>query len=83
MREGLFLVSLISSASRPYVKGDRYWIHPIQGGILPKFLNCPENKKKGIRKIDVAAETALASLMTLPNSNPNEFPHSDIRKDMK
>jgi len=70
-------------AARPYLKGDIYWIHPTQAGILPKFLNCPEKRKKGIRKMEVAAATALASLMTLPRRSPRELPQRVMRKEMK
>ena len=64
----------------PYLRGEIYSIHPIQPGKLALFLKKPENRKKGIMKTEVTAETVFASEIILPSNRPSEFPEKAIKK---
>ena len=57
-----------------------YCIQPIQTGKLPEFLKNPENKTTGNNITVTIDDNDLPSVIILPRSKPNEFPHKPTKK---
>lgn len=69
-----FSNSFVTIASRAYLKGDRYSIHPIQAAKSFLFLKKPLNRTKGSIKRGETAVIVLKLLKALPEVRPSAAP---------
>jgi hypothetical protein len=78
--EDLYLTSFEARPMKEYLKGEMYWIQPIQSGMLPVFLKNPEKRIIGRAKIGTTALIDFSSMRIEPASRPTELPVNVIKK---